>query len=933
MHNACLSFCHFNIRSVCTGFDLFSEMISKENFTVIGLSETWLDDRTPDYAIQINDYKLIRNDRQDRGGGVAFYIKKDIKYKILEAPNSGPIEQLWLSTKVGGKSLCLGTLYRPPNTNLMLVIDNLETILENFLPEFDYVLFGGDFNVDLLNENNSGYLQFTNFLNKYGLCQIIEQPTRVTDNTQTLLDLIISSSSDIVAGNEVFKMDDISDHHLVTSYLKIKKTKQPPIFRTYRDFSDFNIDIFLRDLRLINFDYIYTLNNVDEMVNFWNTSIIWLFNIHAPLKTARITKLPAPWLTENIKIMIKLRDKALLKYKRSKSETDWLAYKTLRNLVNMSIKSEKKAYLHYQFKKDPKTFWNSLKYLNVHSDVQKPVLDFGKPDEFNDFFVNKVPQAKIDKNFITDHYVNKRFPGFTHEFNFVQISVKKMESILNTIKSNARGSDDIDLRMLNIVIPHLSHHLTFIINQCLITGTFPNAWKEANVIPVPKNQNPSSVSEFRPISILPTISKILEKIIHEQITFFLEQNNILPLTQSGFRKNHSTTTALLQVTDELFRAGDNNKNSCLTLLDYSKAFDTLDHLTLCIKLRYFGLSNTSINFFSNYLCNRRQRVVINGNLSNVLNISKGVPQGSVLGPLLFAVYTADFSKYLQYSDSHQYADDFQMYFNFLLNDTAVEYINHDLLIISRVSKAHGLILNNAKTKLLVFGKHKDRITNNSLFEIKLDGETLAFSDCAKNLGLYIDTNLRFQKHVKSIMQKSYSKLKVLYIHKDILKTDVKLMLCDSLILSYVTYCDTVYWPAITNKDKESLQRLQNACLRFSYNLRKFDHISSKFKHSNWLNLDERYRVHMACLTYKINLSKSPGYLYDKLKKGSTVHQRITRYNDHYIVPKHSTALFQRSFSYNAVKIYNKLPPTIKYASSIISFRRQIKTSLLSNRTN
>lgn len=529
----------------------------------------------------------------------------------------------------------------------------------------------------------------------------------------------------------------------------------------------------------------------------------------------------------------------------------------------------------------------------------------------------------------------KKYPGLDSEFNFETISVKKMEEIFNTIKSNAKGSDDINLKMLSLVMPYLNEHLTFIINKCLSTGTFPSTWKEAYVIPVPKNSNPLSTSDFRPISILPTVSKILEKIVHEQLAAYLEHNNILPVTQSGFRTGHSTTTALLHVSDELYRTVDNQQNSCLLLLDYSKAFDTLDHSALCSKLRYFGVSNVAVQFFSDYLDNRRQRVVTDGVLSDIINIKKGVPQGSVLGPLLFSIYTADFSKFLKYCDSHQYADDLQISFNFSLNDVviAVNKINMDLATICRISKAHGLILNEAKTQLLVIGRHRDKILNNPSFNIKLNGVVLTPSNHCKNLGVFFDYNLRFQNHVSHLIQKSYSKLKVLYIHKDKLTTDVKLKLCDSLILSYLAYCDVLYWPALLRKDKVRLQRLQNSCVRFSYNLRKYDHISGRFSDSKWLNLDERFRFHMACLVYKIDMFKTPRYLYDKLTKVSAIHNRPTRNNSLYAAPRHSTSLFERSFSHNAVKIFNQLPPTLKSLTSLNSFRKQVKASILDTRDN
>lgn len=277
----------------------------------------------------------------------------------------------------------------------------------------------------------------------------------------------------------------------------------------------------------------------------------------------------------------------------------------------------------------------------------------------------------------------------------------------------------------------------------------------------------------------------------------------------------------------------------------------------------------------------------------------------------------------------------RIYFSFHLKDieNAVSKVNLDLLNISDVSRAHKLVLNESKTELLVFGTHKENVASNPDFNIIVNEVPLVPSNSCKNLGLYLDVDLRFTTHVNCLLQKSYCKLKTLYIHKDFLSPDIKLRLCDALILSNLAYCDIVFWPALLSKDKNSLQKIQNSCLRFIYNLRKFDHISDKFRESHWLNLDERFQLHMACLIYKINNLKLPEYLFLKLIKGSLTHDCPTRSRDLYTVPRHNSAQFERSFVYNATKIYNSLPPNIKSASSLPKFRDHIKNLLFNNRNN
>lgn len=368
-------------------------------------------------------------------------------------------------------------------------------------------------------------------------------------------------------------------------------------------------------------------------------------------------------------------------------------------------------------------------------------------------------------------------------------------------------------------------------------------------------------------------------------------------------------------------------HTCLLLLDYSKAFDTLDHDMLCLKLKYFGLHASAVDFLNDYLLERSQRVVLDNIFSDVLSLNRGVPQGSILGPLLFSLYTSDFASHLKHLKSHQYADDLQLYYSFNAEHgrVAETLIKRDLKVIHKMSTTHSLLLNQSKTMLMLFGKN-DNILSNSL-NIELNNVKIPISETCKNLGVFFDSNMRFRTHVSSLLQRSYGKLRTLYLFKQVLSTQIKLRLCDSLILSLLSYCDILFWPALLLEDKESLQKLQNSCLRLCYGLRKYDHISQSFLTSGWFKLEQRFHLHLCTLVYKINKFRQPEYLFEKLTKGSDVHGRLTRYNDLFSAPRHRTAMFQRSFTYNAVKNYNALPLNVKDCSGVETFKKRLRTHL------
>lgn len=341
-----ISFSHFNVRSLSSNFGEFCEAVDGEQLDVIGLSESWLSEGVASEALNIDGYGLVRVDRgYGRGGGVAFYVRDCYKFKVIkrsDGTGTSKLEQVWISLKLHGKNICLGSLYRPPSENLVGCLTDLESSLIEMLPQFDCLIFGSDFNVDF-NSNNCALRTLTSFLQKFSLHQIVNTPTRISERSSTLLDIIVTSSMDYVTSAEVLPWDNISDHCLVKTSIKLLKYSSPPIFKTYRDFSHFNYEIFVNDIIDVDWDIFYAIENLDNMVQFLSGTINNILDTHAPFKTCRITKPLAPWITPNIKYMMRLRSRALTKYKKLKTAVSWEDYKRLRNLVTSSIRSEKKS--------------------------------------------------------------------------------------------------------------------------------------------------------------------------------------------------------------------------------------------------------------------------------------------------------------------------------------------------------------------------------------------------------------------------------------------------------------------------------------------------------------------------------------------------------------------------------------------------------------
>lgn len=926
-----MKFGHLNIRSILTGFEQFREFIISENFDFFAVTETWLNAGINNEICAIPSYNFIRLDREGRGGGLGIYVKVGIKFKIILKQSETTLEQLWLQTAILGTRYAIGVLYRPPKSNVLDAFDALENSLSMVLPNCDTILMTGDLNINLLGDNQS-VSHFYNFIESFNLSQIIKEPTRYTNTTQTLIDIIITSDNECINEGRVINLHDVSDHCALAC--NINKLKSVNYFKsvTFRDFKNFDENIFFRQFHGVNWDNIYEMHDVNCMVQFLNENLIEVFDVTAPIRTVRVTKPPAPWLTFNVKEMMKLRDKAFKKFKETRSPTHWNYYKDLKNQVNYAIRREKKAYMEFVMaKNNTKITWQSLKSLKIINkgnkyDIPDNLLDL---DAINTHFTNPLEMNKTPEqiNFLQTY--KQRNNNINASFKFSNVEKKHVIKYLNSIKSNSVGSDLVSLKMFQLVSFYLVDHITFILNFALSTSIFPDAWKQANVLPLAKISNPTEMGHLRPISILPMLSKLLELAMKTQISEYVFENNIIPMSQSGFRDQHSTTTALTTITDDLIKATDEGKVNCLVLLDYSKAFDTMDPNILCDKLSYYNFAESAVLLIRNYLLNRNQRVVYNSKSSNLRYIHLGVPQGSILGPLLFSIYISDFYKVVSHCNIHNYADDTQVYFSFDpdLSHLAVEKITNDLNRLVDISAAHNLKLNANKSVFMLFGSKQKREAIKQHIKINIKDNELPLATEAKNLGLWFDSDMRFSKHINHLCKTSYNILRQLYPHKHMLNSKTKLNICEALIISKVSYCDTIYGPALLKYDSNRLQKIQNSCFRFAFGIRKYDHINYKFNENKKLKLDQLRNMHTLTLVHKVLQSGKPTYLYKKLFRFEGVSTYNTRNKNTLVIPKHSTAMFKRCFTYNACKLYNSLPVNFQNYS-LINFKKKLKSFLL-----
>lgn len=926
---------HLNVRSLMLHFQTLCNFVTVNNFDLFFVSETWLNSNLSSILVTIPDYTFYRVDRinsQGRGGGIGVYLSKSLKFNIIHQSSSSEIEELWLQIISGRAKYVIGCIYRPQSSSVDKFIDAIENSITDLLGHFDNIIITGDWNIDLL-KNCPNSIQLNNFFESFDLCQVIDEPTFIRNNTYSLLDLLVTSNKDLIQNFRTEFVNGISenDHCAIICDLKIFKPKNRIKFITYRDYSNFSQQALSAHLNLINWNEIYEFESVNDAVQYLNSHLLEIFSQCAPLKSIRSTKPPAPWLTPVIKIMMRKRDQSYVKFRRTKVPAHFEYYKMLRNFTTHAIEREKKAYLNFCLRnKCSKAKWRTLKTLNIlHTNDSSLPNHLINVDSINEHFT-KVPLISDEPSTIEilTKYRTEKFLAI-RPFIFIQVPKHTVLKALNSIKSNAAGSDSISLKMLLFVSDYLIDHITYIINACISSSTFPEAWKTAIVLPLPKTACPETLNDLRPISLLPILSKLLEKILYDQLSSYLFEHNIIPSLQSGFRTGHSTATALTTIIDDIFRALDQGRLTCLVLLDYSKAFDSIDQRILIAKLGYFGLDTSAVELLQSYLCDRSQKVTYNNEISKPLKLTHGVPQGSILGPILFLLYVADFHTIVSHCSSHHYADDTQVYLPFDSTDnTASVKINSDLDALVDISTTHNLKINPSKSSVILFGPKDKRNTIKNSLSIKIKNDTVILKDEVKNLGLWLDNDLRFTKHVNMICQSSYIVLKQLFPNKSIMSASLKLELGETLILPKLSYCDTVYGPALLATDSYRLQKIQNSYFRFAYGIRKFEHISYKITEMNRLKLEQLRKVHLLTLTHKIIITKKPIYLYKKLVRIGNVSSYITRNSSLLLIYKHKTAMFKRSFTYSVCKLYNDLPPEF-FDYSLLNFKRKLKALFLS----
>ena len=545
-------------------------------------------------------------------------------------------------------------------------------------------------------------------------------------------------------------------------------------------------------------------------------------------------------------------------------------------------------------------------------------------EKFNDFFIsvgpnlaNKIPnQTKSPLSYLGDRLPNTIF--------LEPVSDEEVEGIVNNLKNSAPGYDEITASILRFSLPVIRSPLTHILNLSLLEGVFPNELKIANVLPLYKADDDMVFNNYRPVSVLSVLSKVFERIMYNRLISFLESNKILFKNQFGFRKQHSTYMALVLLLYKIVKALENGEYVIGIFLDFSKAFDTVDPNILLKKLEYYGIRGVCLDWFKSYLTVRKQYVTYNGIPSGTKLIQCGVPQGSVLGPLLFLLYINDLPNVCKSADPILFADDTNLFMNGSnLIDLQTE-INSELLEISTWLKINKLSLNVSKTHHMIFTtKRKDKPS----VALSIEGHSIDEVDNTKFLGIYLDNKMNWKKHITYISGKVARGIGLIIKARKMLTSDALLTLYYSFIFPYLSYCNHI-WGCTYQTNLKQLVVQQKRIIRVIAGMKYRDPTESAFKDLNVIKFLDINKYLIARFMFQYHHSKLRVIFSDYFQRIADIHEYNTRQcTGLYAVPM-KTDLGLTCISHRGPVIWNGILEKNNPDTSEASFKKAVKHCIL-----
>ena len=753
-----LNLFYSNCRSLPPKIDSLRALAAADDPDIILLCETWLDDSITDAELSISNYSICRRDRNRHGGGVAIYVRDNVPYSVFISHTS--LELLMVDLKLKQGNLLCGVFYRPPSS-APSILTLLDSTLEELPPnkQKSLVLLG-DFNIDSRNQNLPSLSLINSIQDKFGLQQVVTEPTRTSSTSETIIDHAYLADKAMLSSCETEPPLEDSDHRSISLKLHLLPPRGKRVRRKVWIYKQADFDTANDTLQCLPSDiYLDNSNDIDSFWIKWRDFFLATMSSCIPCKNISSTK-RLPYLNKDLTLLIRKKQRRFKQAKRLNSERAWAKYNKARNQVTSALRSAKATFFSNLSSsvKSSKDFWAVFNRLtpnrqripdNLTHNAHSAKSSQDKADLLNRFFAScfTSPASSTTGSppITSSSAPNTSLSSFT-------CSQDDVFHLLSTCKiKTASGPDGISSAMLRGTAESISPSLTTLFNLSLEQGVVPTDWKISNVTPIHKCGEKSLAKNYRPISLLSLVSKALERLVHTKLLNYILSNNLLSERQHGFRPGSSTQEALLLATNDWQYMLSSNKQVAAVFLDIRKAFDSVPHHHLITSLSKLGVSGPLLKWFKSYLSDRQQRVVLDGETSASCSVTSGVPQGSILGPLLFIIFMNSLTG-LPLSPNTKlllYADDILLYKPINSQEDSSAF-QQDVDSINNWMNEHNLTLNTSKSHLMQITRSR----NPSHISIALDGTPLEIVRSTKYLGVTISSDLNWRDHITSTRKKS-----------------------------------------------------------------------------------------------------------------------------------------------------------------------------------
>ena len=925
-----ISVLHCNVRSIRRKLEHIRD--SYLDFDILCFTETHLDATVSDEFLRLSgDFDIhYRKDRTNHGGGILVYLSSNIVHRRMTELETFCAESIWIYISIKDNEYLIGTFYSPKTSDPDFFVAFNQNV-EKALEITSNVIILGDLNEDLLNPN---LRKLKDILLINSLHNIITEPTRQT----ALLDPIITPTDMKILDSGVLpNPPEFSDHHATYITLSFPYNLKPVFERTVYLYKKANFDLLREKVTSFNWDCLL-IGTIDDACDLFTNTFLDFVKMCIPSRKVTIRPNDKPWFNNEIRKFCRKRDRLKSLAIKTGKISILNKYKHLRNKVNNMKKNAKQNFFNtLEFNlanlqtNDRRGFWRLVRHFVKNNDSSANIPPLCSVSDSGDtsFFITDVEKAECLNNYFASissvQDENATLPIFTRKTNNslheITIDAQEIEEIILTLNSNkASGPDTISHKMLKGVAKQISKPLSILFNRSLVEGCFPVQWKMAHVIPVYKKGDKSAVSNYRPVSLLSCCGKLFERLVFKHMYNFFHDNNLLYKYQSGFLPRHSTVFQLIDIYHHICQSFDNRQLSCMVFCDISKAFDRVWHKGLLFKLRQNGIEGNLLCWLSNYLSGRQQRVVLQSAVSSLKPISAGVPQGSVLGPLLFLIFVNDISDSLL-SLTRLFADDSSLYYSATSLADIEGIINHDLALISAWAKQWLVTFNPSKTEAILFSLKG----NNDLPKLSFQSMDVTFVEHHRHLGVTLSSNGLWDAHVDDIIK---SASKIISIMRR-LKFTLTRKTLNQIYLSYIApvleYASIV-WDGCSESCSNSLQKLQNEAARLVTGLTRSVSIENLFRECGWQPLKDRREAQKLIFMYKSTHNLVPSYISDLIPPaiGETTDYHLRNIEDIRNL-NIRTATSQKSCIPSAISKWNSLDPGIRNSESLSVFKRKISS--------